>query len=332
MYKDLQTLVDPAETILVIQAENPDADSLGSALALEEILGDMGKRVTLFCAIDLPRYLRYIRGWDRVVSDFPRQFDLAIIVDTASKTLLDKALIPENLAQLEKKPVIVLDHHVTEGDLPMPTTSVVDTTSVSTSELIYKIAQELNWPINQRAAENMIISIMGDSLGLSTETTSIDSVKTIVALMEKGAKLHEIETRRREGNKKSAEILAYKATLLSRIEYHADGQLALVHIPWEEIQKYSDKYNPPVLVLDEMRLVEGVRIAIALKTYPDGKLTGKIRANSDAPVGETIAGFFGGGGHKYSAGFRVYEQDYDKFKLELIGTTDKILRDFDEAQ
>jgi nanoRNase/pAp phosphatase (c-di-AMP/oligoRNAs hydrolase) len=69
-------------------------------------------------------------------------------------------------------------------------------------------------------------------------------------------------------------------------------------------------------------LVEGVDVAVAIKTYPDGKLTGKIRSAS--PVAEQLAGFFGGGGHPYAAGFRVYES-YDVALPEIIKATNDIL-------
>jgi phosphoesterase RecJ-like protein len=124
--------------------------------------------------------------------------------------------------------------------------------------------------------------------------------------------------------KKSAEILKYKGALIERIEYFLDGKLALIRIPWDEIQKYSDRYNPSMLVLDEMRLVENVEIGVAIKTYPDGKLTGKLRSN--APIAATVAGFFGGGGHEYAAGFRVYES-IDAIVPELITATDKALKE-----
>jgi len=128
--------------------------------------------------------------------------------------------------------------------------------------------------------------------------------------------------------KKSPEILKYKGVLIERIEYLLDGKLALIHIPWEEIQQYSDQYNPSVLVLDEMRLVEGVEIGVAIKTYPDGKLTGKLRSNT--PISAAVAGFFGGGGHQYAAGFRVYES-LDKIIPELLTATDKALKDYENA-
>ena len=50
-------LIDGASKIVIIQADNPDGDSLASALALEQILGDLDKEVVLYCGVDVPRYL-----------------------------------------------------------------------------------------------------------------------------------------------------------------------------------------------------------------------------------------------------------------------------------
>ncbi len=328
-FHTIHDLIQQATHIVVIQAENPDVDSLGSSLALEEILGDLGKQVTLYCPVNIPRYLGYIQGWDRVVDDFPNDFDLSIIVDTASAALLERAIIPEQVAQISKHPVLVLDHHITEGTLPFEHTAVTDTTVVATGELIYNIAKELAWPLNTMASEQLIISILADSLGLMTEATTANTIRAVADLVDNGVNLSTIDNRRREFMKKSPEILAYKGRLLQRIEYHLEGTLALIHVPWEEIAEYSDQYNPSVLVIDEMRLVTGVRVAIALKTYPDGKITGKIRGNPDAKVAETIASFFGGGGHPYVAGFRTYSDNYESVKQELITTVNKVLQEYD---
>jgi len=331
MFKDAQQLVSNASSIVVIQAENPDGDSLGSALALEAILGDMGKKVSLYCAVEMPKYLRYARGWDRVQLDLPKNFDLTVIVDTGSSTLLEKAFVPENLAQITKHPVIVLDHHMTNCDFKFAHTLISDEKAVATGELIFKIATELKWPLPADACENLAMSILADSLGLITEATTAKSIHALATLVEHGANLSQLENRRRELMRKPPEILAYKGQLLQRVEYFLDGALALVHIPWNEIEEYSDQYNPSVLVLDEMRLVEKVRLAIAIKTYPDGKITGKLRANPDAKIAETVAGFFGGGGHPYAAGFKVYNEDIQAIKNELIGAVDKALKDYDAA-
>lgn len=326
----MQEALKSAQRITVIQAENPDGDSLGSALALEELLSKQGKEVSLYCPVTIPKYLRYAKGGDRVIDEFDFKSDVAIIVDTASKTLLDKALTPENISHLKKIPVFVIDHHDTASDLPFEHEMLNDQTAVSTSEVIYRLANEYQWNITPLAAEQLLLALLSDSLGLTSEAITSKSVRIVAELLDKGASIALIETARREYMKKTQSILQYKGKLLERIEYYLEGQLALVHVPWEEIEQYSDQYNPGALVIDEMRLVEGVKIAVVIKTYPDGKLTGKIRVNPEAKIAETVASYFGGGGHVYAAGFRVYES-YETILKELIDVTAKALEDYNAA-
>ncbi len=329
MFESATQLITDAKKIIVIQAENPDGDSLGSSLALEEILGDLGKEVILYCPVEIPKYMRYIQGWDRVVSDFDTSADLAVIVDTSADVLLSKVLdAPGVRHYLESHPVLVIDHHTTDSTLSFEHT-MLSADVVASGEVIYALAASNNWTINQQAAENLLVAIMSDSLGLTTQNVTHETFYVVGKLHELGARNHIIEERRREFMKKSPEILKYKGELIERIEYLLDGKLALVHIPWNEIQQYSDQYNPSVLVLDEMRLVEGVELGIAIKTYPDGKLTGKLRGN--LPIAETVAGYFGGGGHKYAAGFRVYEE-YDKILSELVTATDKAIKEYENSK
>jgi len=327
MFKEAIELINKSKKVLIIQAENPDGDSLGSALALEEILGDLGKQTSLYCDVEVPKYLRYINGWDRVTQDFDTSVDLAIIVDTTSDTLISKALqIPGARHFLETHPVLVIDHHTKVESTLSFEHSILNEKAVATGELIYFIAQEAGWKVNKEASESLFAAIQSDSLGLSTQNTTAESYEAATGLVKFGASPYAIESRRREFMKKSPEILKFKGELIERIEYFLDGRLALVHVTWEDIQQYSDQYNPSVLVLDEMRLVTGVDVAIALKTYPDGKLTGKLRSN--LPISDTISGYFGGGGHSYAAGFRIYEE-YDKTIQELIDATDKALKSHD---
>jgi len=324
-------LIANAKKILVIQAENPDGDSLGSALASEEIFGEMGKTVELYCPVQIPTYLRHISGWDRVFIEFPTDADLVVIVDTSSKVLLSKVLkISAAQNFLEKTPVLVFDHHVAvTPDLPFPCEYILSQTAVSTGELIYDLCRENNWRINQQAATDLFVSIQADSLGLTTAATTAQSFIASGELVKLGANPAELEEKRREAMKKKPEILKYKGELIERIEYFNDGRTALIFVPFSEIQEYSNDYNPTMLVLDEMRLVIGVDVAIGVKTYPDGKLTGKLRTN--IPVSHLVAKHFGGDGHPYAAGFRIYE-NYEKFIPELTQTLDEIYAVFDREK
>ena len=66
MYDSIKTLLDDTKRIVIIQAENPDGDSLGSSIALESLLEEQGRTVTMYCPVAMPKYLRYVPGWDRV--------------------------------------------------------------------------------------------------------------------------------------------------------------------------------------------------------------------------------------------------------------------------
>ncbi|MBR3163982.1 DHH family phosphoesterase [Candidatus Saccharibacteria bacterium] len=324
MYEKFAEFIKDKKHICVIQAENPDGDSLGSALALEEALGEMGKEVSLYCPVDIPKYMRYFEGWSRVDIEFPYKAEGLIIVDTAAETLLSKLLDDAAIRNcLYTTPVFVIDHHETEADLQFPYEAIIEPMS-SCCALLYKIFDEQKIKINAQCAENLLYGILSDTLGLTSQSTTAEDYRTAGALIDRGAQIAEMEERRRELMKKSARILDYKADLIKRVEYHLDGRLATVHIPFEEIQEFSDEYNPNVLILEELRLVEGVEVAVSVKTYPDGKLTGKIRATK--PIAEQLAGYFGGGGHAYAAGFRTYD-NYETALPEIINATMKLLDD-----
>lgn len=320
MYDKFSIFVQDKKHICVIQAENPDGDSLGSALALEEALSD--KEVSLYCPVDIPKYMHYFEGWSRVDIEFPYKADAFIIVDTASSTLLSKLLDDAAIRNcLYSAPVLVIDHHETAPDLDFDHEEIIETTS-SCSLLLYRIFKDQKIDINAQCAEDLLYGILSDTLGLTSQSTTSEDYRASADLIDLGAKIADMEERRRDYMKKSARILDYKADLIKRVEYHLDGKLATVLIPFEDIQEYSDEYNPNVLILEELRLVEGVEVAIAIKTYPDGKLTGKIRTSK--PIADQLAGYFGGGGHPYAAGFRIYEE-YAETLPEIIGATMKLL-------
>lgn len=328
MYPETSAIGDAvanAQTIVILQADNPDGDSLGSALALEHILGDMGKDVILYCGVDVPQYLTYLEGWDRVVKDMPIKFDLAVVVDTSADSLFEQLKKCGQDVLLRNKPVIVIDHHAVEGTLSFATISC-NHPAVSTSEVIYGIADELGWPLNQTAKEMIATAILSDSLGLTTEATTGRSIHIIGSLVEGGVSIANLETKRRSMMLKSPELVHYKGELLQRIEYVADDQIALITIPWSEIESYSQQYNPSMLVIEDMRMTTNTAVAIAFKQYRGSRVTAKIRCNTGFPIAGSLAEHFGGGGHVYASGFKVQDgRPFNEIKSECIKVATDLL-------
>ncbi|HSX08311.1 MAG TPA: DHH family phosphoesterase [Candidatus Saccharimonadales bacterium] len=305
--EQIKQIVDSAERIVIMQADNPDGDSMGSALALEQILGDMGKEPILYCGVDIPQYLTYLGGWDRISKDLPGKFDAVIIVDTSTETLFENLAKTGQRAWVAARPVIVIDHHDVDATIPYAKVTC-NKHAVAAGEVIYELAQQLGWPLNLTAKNMLATAIMADSLGLTTDATTARSIAIISELVGGGVKIPVLEQARRELMRKSPELTKYKGELLQRIEYFADNRVATVTIPWPEIETYSPQYNPSMLVIDDMRMTIGVQVAISFKVYNDGHITGKIRANYGAPIANELAAHFGGGGHAYASGFKLTEK------------------------
>lgn len=324
---ELASFIDDHEHFVVVQADNPDVDSLASALTLEEVLSQQSKKVTLYCGVDLPSYLNYVPGWDRVTDELPKQFDASIIVDTASAALLTQLDKSGQLAWLAAKPSVVIDHHGTEPTLKFPKL-VLNPPASATCEVIYELAQQLDWPLSQKAREMVAIGIMSDSLGLMSGSTTARTIHIIAELVDGGVELAELDEARRATLRRDPELIHYKGQLLQRVEFYNDDQVALLNIPWDEIEKYSPLYNPPMLVLEDMRLGKNVKVAVVFKVYKDGKITAKIRANYGWPIADKLAEAFNGGGHPYAAGFKLENgPDYDSLKNEVLAKAAELIEE-----
>ena len=322
----IKEILDKTTKIVVVQADNPDVDSLASALALEAILEDQGKQVVLYCGVDPPSYLHYLPGWARVRSDMPKAFDASIIVDTSSDSLLEQLQKSGAKSWLAAKPSIVLDHHATEATISFATL-VCNYPAVATAEIIYELATQLNWQLDKETKKLLAMGILSDSLGLMSQSTTARSIHIIGELVEGGVNLAELESLRRETLRRDAELIHYKGELLQRVEFYGDNRVATVSIPWEEIEKYSPSYNPSMLVIDDMRLAKGTDIAIAFKLYKDGKVTAKIRCNYGFGIADKLAEHFGGGGHPMASGFKITDgRSYEDIKSETVEIATKLLK------
>lgn len=325
--EQIQQIVDAAQTIVVIQADNPDGDSLSSALALESILSEMGKTVHMYCAVDMPSYLHYLTGQSRVRRDLPKKFDASIIVDASTMTLLEKLQQSGEHNWLATKPCIVLDHHDTiQNEIPFATAIINDPKRAAAGELIYLVAKDLGWTCKLDALEYTMTAILGDTQGLTNSLASSETYRVMAKLVDAGVDRPKLEEMRRLYSKMPRVIYEYKAMLIERTEFFADNELAIVTVPQAEINAYSPLYNPAPLIQNDMLQTQDVRVAVVMKHYDDGRVTAAIRCNPGATIGAELAEHFGGGGHPYASGFKVQDgRPFNEIKSECISFATELL-------
>ncbi|HUY84944.1 MAG TPA: DHH family phosphoesterase [Candidatus Dormibacteraeota bacterium] len=325
--QDIKKLVDGASKIVIIQADNPDADSLGSALALEHILGDLGKEPFLYCGVDMPGYLRYVAGWDRVSKELPAQFDLSFIVDASTMTLLERLVDNGYQSRLSVKPCVVLDHHaIVDHEVPFASVTINDPSRASAGELIYFLAKQLEWPLSVETQGFLMNSILGDTQGLTNQLAKAETYRVMAEFVDSGVDRPALEELRREYGRMPQAIFRYKGELIKRAEFSADDRVAHVTIPQAEINEFSPLYNPAPLIQGDMLQTTGVGVAIVFKLYGDGKITAAIRCNSGNPIAGQLAEHFGGGGHAFASGFKITDgRGFDDVKAECLRLAAELL-------
>ncbi|HSX47689.1 MAG TPA: DHH family phosphoesterase [Patescibacteria group bacterium] len=313
----VKELIDSSKSIVIIQADNPDADSLGSALALEEILGDTGKEIHLYCGVDIPSYLRYMDGWDRIDKTIPNSIDLSIFVDVSTMTLLEKLVDTNEVNKLKNKPCIVLDHHeIVQNQISFASVTINDSGRASAGELIYLLTKQLGYKLNVRSQENIMSSILGDTQGLSNKLASPQTYRIMADIIEAGVDRPAHEEKRRQLAKMPEDIYRFKANLINKTNFAENNKIAYVSISQDEINKYSPLYNPAPLIQSDMLMVDSVMMAIVFKIYSSGKFTAAIKSNQIAPVANKLAENFGGGGHSFASGFKIDNEPNPNQKIK----------------
>lgn len=329
MIEDIKQIIDDAQRIVVIQADNPDADSLGSALALEAILSEYGKDVALFCAAQMPDYMKYMSGWSRVLTELPEHFDASIIVDASTKTLLEKIVDSGDIKWLALKPCLVFDHHgETTNDLEFADVILNNPEASSTAELLYLTCKDMGLTIPQDAFDPIMTGILGDTQGLTNQLTNATTYRIMSELIAAGADRTALEELRRSYSKMPESIYKFKGQLIERTEFSDTQEVAIVTLNQQEINTYSPLYNPGPLIQTDLLQVEHVKVGIVFKVYDDGKITAMIRCNNTAKVADKIALHFGGGGHGFAAGFKITDgRPFNEIKIECMHIALDLLAD-----
>ncbi len=134
-------------------------------------------------------------------------------------------------------------------------------------------------------------------------------------LVQRGAVPHELYRAHREVTALEPEQVHLKGQLLAAIEYVADGELAIGHIPPEVVAANTDRFEPYNMIISEMQWTKGVKLAAVFKDYGT-KINVPLRS-TDESAGP-IAELFEGGGHPNAGAYRCKTTDFDAEKAKLI--------------
>lgn len=79
--RQIVNIIERSQKILVLPSSPPDGDSIGSALALYEVLKKLGKEVTVVCADSVPDVLRFLPNNEIIRDKFNPSQDFIVTLD-----------------------------------------------------------------------------------------------------------------------------------------------------------------------------------------------------------------------------------------------------------
>lgn len=279
----------------------PDADCLGSALALVKLLRAGGADATLGIPDNcISKRLSFLLDFASDVprsATLPERADALIVVDTAS----------EKRVNFDNRPVFAdhsntvnIDHHV--SNTRFCSINWIDAAASSSCEMIAAIALAGGRPISSETASLLYAGLIGDTAGFSLPTTTAHTLSIASRLVEAGANVSLVGERLcRSQSREDFDLLrrVYDHTTLT-----LGGRVSYSYLTYDDIvqsgcgpQDIDDQVAVP-------RALAGVQVALLFSEGEPGVIRVNLRGEGETSV-LAIAQSFGGGGHNQSAGIRM---------------------------
>jgi phosphoesterase RecJ-like protein len=294
--KGLNKAVDAihsAKHIAISGHVNPDGDSVGSMLALGLGLEDLGKRVYMISADAIPNQYRSLPGARRIVRRTDAPVDLAAAVDCGSGEMLGPTL---DLFKAAAN-ILEVDHH--EFRRPFGTIALIDKDAAAVAEIVFTLLRALNVTITKPIAQNLMTSIIVETNSFRLPNTRPLTFDICADLLHKGIDFYSLVDKVFWTRRPSATILS--GMCLSRCAFMKAGRLVWSIIRRDDFDSAGGRDEDVDPVPDDMRSIDGVKIAVLFRENGNGMLRVSLRSKGRVNVA-AIAEHYNGGGHFDVAG------------------------------
>lgn len=295
-----------AKGVLLVAHKNLDGDAIGSLVALANYFSSVGKDVFCFAREGyrlvsfLDKNKNYNYTWQIVTKemDIPSdKIDLICVLDSSTIDNTDLEDYVLDFKNKNKGRIMVIDHH--RGNEMFGDINIVESEESSTSYIIYEILKKVGYNLERLTATAILLGILEDTGVFSNEATSSGAFRASSELLERGASYIDLIKDSDSESAKSEHFVVW-SKILSRVVKNDKLNICYSVIPYEEVKNFSK----PVGLANFFNYIPEVKMAMIFSEDEPGKI--KVSLRSDGSVDASkVARFFGGGGHKRSAGFSI---------------------------
>ena len=297
-FAEIAAALRGSQRIAILSHVRPDGDAFGSQLALALSLRQLGKDVTVWNEDGLLEKYNFLPGAELLKQPPAEQqaFDVVVALDTATQVRLGTA------GDAARAPVwINIDHHQSNpryGDLVH-----IDSTAPATGQILFEFLCSEKLPLDTAIAENLFVAISTDTGSFQYPNTTARTYEIGAELLRAGVNVGRISQLLYESYpRRRTELLR---DLLGTMRFDADGRIASFSLSLEVANALEVKPEDNEGLIDHLRAIHGVIVAVFFEELLDGKVRVSMRSKTEAADVSAICQQFGGGGHKLAAGARV---------------------------
>lgn len=320
---------------------NPDADSIGACFAAAYLLNKKtGQMIDVYIFGRVPKKFKYLQD-NNVMNVIelekdpqylripPKQYDLAVSVDTSDINLMDRDYYRDVFKPARK--TIKIDHHklpeIMNNNLQKrmiyADINFTDSSCPSASEIIMQLTKPLGLLPSELPAgfnNSIYTGILGDTGNFNYATNTMPFYDTVL-LVKNG--LNPEKVARRMNAKLSKEGLQVMAMVRERVKFK--GNVAALYID-NDVQKAIDNIQDDDMRYEvqnriktysaNLRNIEDIEVSLLITPRENNCLY--VSARSNHINVRKIALAHNGGGHDKASGFIVRAEKKDEYVINDV--------------
>jgi phosphoesterase RecJ-like protein len=292
--EEIRRLIEGCRRAVVISHKDADGDTLGSALAMAEVVRGMGKDVATRVPPPVPQLYHFLPGFDSVNREEPGgPPDLVLVMDASNLERLSDTLGPLP----EGTPIVNIDHHV--SNTRFGTLNLVVPDASSTAEVTFDLLNLLQVPVTASIATNLYAGVLTDTGGFRHDNTTFRVLEIAAELVRRGANPSDLAARIYKSQKLTT--MRLMALVLGTMGFDCDDRMVYAAVAQDVLRKAGARMDETEGLIDMLNSVEGLELAVLFKEIEPTLTKISVRSRGAANANQ-LASVFGGGGHDKAAG------------------------------
>ncbi|HEX5579256.1 MAG TPA: DHH family phosphoesterase [Candidatus Limnocylindria bacterium] len=297
--KEVVALLREAQRVTAICHENPDADTLGAAIAIAIAAERLGKAAEVVSGDPPPPLLSFVPRIDQVRRAPALEPDVAVVVDAGDLSRTG-SIATEHADWLSKARVANIDHHI--SNTGFGTAVWVDPTAAATCEMVALLLPELGVPIDAELATILMTGVAQDTHTFAHPNATPRTLRVAADLVEAGAPLSKIN--RTLYVDKPYSTLALWGQMLASIGQRCDTRIVYASMTNAMLAETGEEPSAGEGFVDLLGSTKAADVTVLFKEVDETATRVSVRTSERADA-VAITSVFGGGGHARAAGCTV---------------------------